>query len=203
MSTQTTETARTVQEEQQLRRRWLRIIILLLILLLLLLLFAGGAYAHSLNLFDLFRKKPSGVVLEPDYPSMSMEFNAEKIIGDDDGEKLEAPTGGGSVEIVFSGKVVVNRGNQSVNLYYENPARSTQNVVVQVIVDAPEEKQYLLAQSGILEPGYRVSTLDMNGDDVTLSPGGYDGRLKLLFYDPETGERAVVDTDIPVTIEVI
>ena len=38
--------------------------------------------------------------------------------------------------------------------------------------------------------------------DSALSEGGYNGKLKLLFYDPETGERAIVDTDIPCTVTV-
>ena len=74
-------------------------------------------------------------------------------------------------------------------------------MVVQVILLNGED-QYLLAQSGILEPGYEVSSLKADANAPKLSAGGYEGKLKLLFYDRETGERAIVDTDIPCVITV-
>ena len=75
------------------------------------------------------------------------------------------------------------------------------NRVVQVILINGED-EYLLAQSGILKPGYQVTNLTADKNAPQLSAGGYEGKLKLLFYDPETGERAIVDTDIPCTVSV-
>lgn len=164
------------------------LVILIIIIILLLLRRCGGS--------------PSGVVLEPDYAQLPTETNAVEI-GDKDDEKLEAPQGGGSVALVYSDQVTLDLAAGTVGLYYQNPSRSTQNVVVQVVVNGSGDDKYLLAQSGVLEPGYMVTSLELNKDSgVTLSAGGYSGSLKLLFYDPETGERAIVDTDIPITITV-
>jgi hypothetical protein len=140
------------------------------------------------------------VVLEPDYAQMAPDAAAETI-PDDDSEKVEVAQGGGSVTISFMDNVEYNLSTGLVTMYYQNPNASTHNVVVQVILISGEN-EYLLAQSGILQPGYQVTSLTADEDAPQLSQGGYNGKLKLLFYDPETGERAIVDTDIPCTVTV-
>lgn len=139
-------------------------------------------------------------VLDPDYAHMEKDPDADKI-QDDSSEKADVPQGGGSVTISFADDVRYSLSTGEVSLYYQNPNASTHNVVVQVIL-LDGENEYLLAQSGILEPGYQVTSLTAVKDAPQLSQGGYDGKLKLLFYDPATGERAIVDTDIPCTVTV-
>ena len=148
------------------------------------------------------QKQPEGPnkVLAPDYPSMDVDKNADKI-PDDESTKADVSQGGGSVTISFTDNVKYSLASGEVSLYYQNPNASTHNVVVQVILTSGED-EYLLAQSGILEPGYQVTSLQAEKDLPALSEGGYNGKLKLLFYDPETGERAIVDTDIPCTVTV-
>ena len=69
---------------------------------------------------------------------------------------------------------------------------------VQVVI-----QDTILVQSGTLQPGKQVTTLNLlAGAEKQLSPGGYDGKLVILFYDEVTGEKAVVNTEIPVTITV-
>ena len=148
------------------------------------------------------QKQPEGPnkVLEPDYNTISKDENADKI-PDDNSTKADVSQGGGSVTISFTDDVKYSLSSGEVSLYYQNPTASTHHVVVQVIIINGED-EYLLAQSGILEPGYQVTTLTAAKDAPQLSEGGYNGKLKLLFYDPETGERAIVDTDIPCTVTV-
>ena len=140
-------------------------------------------------------------VLEPDYPQMTEDPNADTI-PDDDSEKPVVSNGGGSVTISFMDNVTYSLSTGELSLYYQNPNASTHNVVVQVILESGED-EYLLAQSGILTPGHQVTTLQADAGAPQLSVGGYNGKLKLLFYDPETGERAIVDTDIPCTVSVV
>ena len=135
-------------------------------------------------------------VLEPDYPQMTEDPNADTI-PDDDSEKPVVSNGGGSVTISFMDNVTYSLSTGELSLYYQNPNASTHNVVVQVILENGED-EYLLAQSGILTPGQQA-----DAGAPQLSVGGYNGKLKLLFYDPETGERAIVDTDIPCTVSVV
>ena len=141
------------------------------------------------------------VILDPDYPSMGNDPNAETIPDDNSGEKPTVSQGGGSVSISFMDTVTYSAATGQLSLYYQNPRASTHNVVVQVILIHGDD-EYLLSQSGILQPGYQVTSLQADEKAPQLSPGGYDGKLRLLFYDPETGERAIVDTDIPCTINV-
>lgn len=145
-------------------------------------------------------EKGPATVLEPDYAVMTEDAHAETI-ADDNSQKAEVSSGGGSVTISFMDNVQYSLSTGNLSLYYQNPNASTHNVVVQVILTSGED-EYLLAQSGILKPGHQVTTLTADKDAPQLSPGGYNGKLTLLFYDPETGERAIVDTDIPCTITV-
>ena len=140
-------------------------------------------------------------VLEPDYPQMTEDPNADTI-PDDDSEKPVVSNGGGSVTISFMDNVTYSLSTGELSLYYQNPNASTHNVVVQVILESGVH-EYLLAQSGILTPGHQVTALQADAGAPQLSVGGYNGKLKLLFYDPETGERAIVDTDIPCTVSVV
>lgn len=141
------------------------------------------------------------VVLEPDYPSISTDPNATPIEDEPAAEKPVVTQGGGSVTISFMDNVIYSASTGRLSLFYQNPGNSTHNVVLQVILVRGEE-EYLLSQSGVLEPGYQVTSLTAAEDAPQLSPGGYEGKLRLLFYDMETGERAIVDTDIPCTVTV-
>ena len=132
---------------------------------------------------------------------MTEDPNADTI-PDDDSEKPVVSNGGGSVTISFMDNVTYSLSTGELSLYYQNPNASTHNVVVQVILESGED-EYLLAQSGILTPGHQVTALQADAGAPQLSVGGYNGKLKLLFYDPETGERAIVDTDIPCTVSVV
>ena len=151
-------------------------------------------------------RSPSGsddpVVLDPDYPTISQEPNARPIESDATEARPTVSGGGGSVTISFMDNITYNPATGQLSLFYQNPGVSTHNVVVQVIL-VRGEKEYLLSQSGILAPGYQVTSLQADDGAPQLSPGGYGGKLRLLFYDPETGERSIVDTDIPCTVTVV
>lgn len=153
-----------------------------------------------LSLRDGAKDEPA-IVLEPDYASIEVEENAVPLAPAEDDEKPEVVQGGGSVTISFRDGVTYDAATKEVALFYQNPGSSTHDVVVQVILTSGEN-EYLLGQSGLLHAGYEVSKISGAELPVQLKPGGYNGKLKLLFYDPETGERAIVDTDIPTTITV-
>ena len=113
-------------------------------------------------------------------------------------DKLDAPAGGGSVNLMFQDKVTIDLSDNAATLYYGNPSESTQDVLLQIVV-----QDTLIAQSGRIVPGNQVKTLELAEDAAkTLQPGGYDGKLVLSFYNPETGEKATVNTEIPVKITV-
>lgn len=61
-----------------------------------------------------------------------------------------------------------------------------------------EDDEKLEAEEG----GGAVSISYSNEAEISLSAGGYEGKFAVLYYDPDTGEKAVVNTEIPVTITV-
>lgn len=178
-------------------RNKLRIIVVLLLIVIILLLIRES-WIHASS---------DAVVLEPDYPLIEEEENAEPT--GDDQEKLEADVTGGAVALSYSDQVTYDMAKDMVYLDFTNPGSSTQSMIMQVILygkkneETGKTDEYLLAESGVLKPGNRVEKLNGDKDEqVKLSQGNYSGVIRLLFYNPETGEKAIVNTEIPVEIAV-
>lgn len=185
------EMAATLEEQRDERFdkvRWrYRIVVILLLVAIILLAIRLPA------------KQP--VVLAPDYPLVEQEPNA--FPSKDNETKLEAADNGGAVAIIYSDQVSYDLSDNKLTLQYTNPSNSTAAVIVQIIIYGPNGEEYLLAESGAMVPGYAVTTLDGDMDSsIVLVEGAYSGVMRLLFYNPATGERAIVNTEIPVTITV-
>ncbi len=153
--------------------------------------------AMLVTLWAVFLRDPQ-ITLAPDYAPPKVEDNAEFVGGD--GEKLESSAGGGSVVILFSDGVTVDLSDRKATFSYTNPGESNQNVLVQVVV-----QDTVIAQSGVVEPGHKLTVLDLLEEvqqSIMLSPGVYEGKLSLHFYNPETGEKAVLNSDLPMKITV-
>lgn len=179
-------------------RRDLRLAALLLLIPILLLVIRTGWFKPA---------EDGKVVLAPDYPLIKDEPNSQPT--EDDQQKFEVSENGGAVALNYSDKVEYGLSDQTVTLFFANPGSSTQAVVLQIIVyggvnvDTGKPEEYLLAESGILRPGYYVERLDADLEsNVSLASGVYSGVMRVLFYNEDTGERAVVNTEIPVNISV-
>ncbi len=172
------------EEEKDKKRR------LLLLLLLLLLLIAVGVTIWAL----FFRQAPA---LVPDYAPRQQEQHAEDI-GDSGEEKLTQSKGGGAVSLTYTTQVTISLADGQASLYFANPSRSNQDIVLQIVV-----QDVVLAQSGTISPGKQVTTLDLlEGAADQLSAGGYNGEFVVLYYQPDTHEKTIVNTQIPVNITV-
>ena len=135
--------------------------------------------------------------MTPDYAPLETEAHAE-IIPNDEGGKLEQPKGGGSVSLIYSKDVSVDLSDGNVKLMFANPGKSNQDMVLQIVI-----QEEIIVQSGTITPGNQVTSLDLlDGTAEQLSAGIYEGKFNLLYYDQETGEKAIVNTEIPVTISV-
>lgn len=166
--------------------------------ILILLLGLVTAIAIGVTVWALFFRQPEVSVLAPDYAPQEIEQNAEDM-GDSGKDKLDAPAGGGSVNMNFKDQVAIDLSDNTASLYYGNPSESTQDVLLQIVV-----QDTLIAQSGRIVPGNELKTLNLaEGATDILQPGGYNGKLVLSFYNPETGEKATVNTEIPVNITVL
>lgn len=141
--------------------------------------------------------RDTGQVLSPDYAPQEEERNAETIPGDTE-EKMDNPEGGGSVSLTYSKDVSISLGDKKATLLFANPGKSNQDMVIQIVI-----QDTVIVQSGILKPGNQVTTLNLLDDvEKTLSAGTYEGNFNILYYNPETSEKAIVNTEIPITVVV-
>lgn len=137
--------------------------------------------------------------MAPEFAPIETDENAEAL-SDSDAEKMDHEEGGGAVSLTYSNAVTVSLKEKDISILFQNPSKSTQDIVLQVLVTNGEE-EIVIGQSEKLPAGYMLRNMELL-DTVKLSEGGYNGRFNVLFYDPETGERAMVNTNIPVTITV-
>ena len=164
---------------------------LLILLLLLIAIVAVGISIWAIWFRD------SAPVLAPDYAPQQLEENAEPI-GDDGDEKLSQPEGGGAVGLTYAKEVSISLSDKSATLLFANPTKSNQDMVLQLVID-----DVVILQSGRLEPGNRVTTLTLlDGSEKRLAAGGYNVKFVVLYYDRTSGEKAMVNTEIPVTVTV-
>ena len=176
-------------EKTEKKKDKTRLLILLLLLITLL--------AVCVTVWALFFRD-SGPALAPDYAPQEMEQHAETI-PDDSGEKMDKPEGGGSVSLTYSNKVTIDLSDKAAALYFANPGKSNQDMVIQITI-----QDTVIVQSGTLVPGQQVKLLDLlEGAEKQLSAGGYEGKFVVLYYDQTSGEKAMVNTEIPITINVV
>ena len=135
--------------------------------------------------------EPSGpVVIEPDHPLPPVDENAEAV-EDDDSEKADVSNGGGSVSMIYALDASIRLPDGEITIYFKNPNASSHSVIVDMyIVSGGQE--YLIAQSGLLAPGFGLNKLQLMPAAPSLSEGIYSGLFRLHCYDPVTGEQAMV-----------
>lgn len=163
--------------------------------LLIIFLFIGIVICIALTVWALFFRE--GEQLIPDYAPKETEANAVPVSGDD--STLDVPQGGGGISIEYTSSVTVSLSENKAYLQYTHPKKSTQNIVLCIMV-----KDTVIAKSGLIVPGNRVSELNLlDGAAKKLSAGTYtDAKFKILSYDPETGEKSMVDTEAKITVTV-
>lgn len=163
---------------------------IVIIVLILLLLTTIGITVWALFFRD------TTPTLAPDYAPQEIEDNAEPIEDDNDDEKLQQQQGGGAVSLTYSREVSIDLSDNIVILMFANPSKSNQDMILQIVIEGTA-----IVQSGLLEPGYQVTKLDLL-DNAELSNGTYDGKFVVLYYQKDTREKAMLNTEIPITISV-
>ena len=80
---------------------------------------------------------------------------------------------------------------------YKHPSSSTQDIVLCIEVNGE-----IIARSGTIKPGNQLKTLPLlEGEADKLSEGTYtDANFRVLSYDPQSGEKAMVDTVAKITV---
>ena len=145
----------------------------------------------------LLLSKEEVTVLSPDIAPDNTDKYSEPM---DDGteDKLEEPNGGGAASLAYTKNVTIDLSSEKATMMFGNPSKSNQDIIVQIVI-----QDTVIAQSGLITPGNKVSTLELlPGIKKSLSQGTYIGQYIVLFYDRETGERELVSTEIFINITV-
>ncbi len=172
-------TAETQQEKK--KKKWIIALLLLIAVNLVL-------------CFFLFREN---MTLAPDYAPVDEEQYAQDL-GDGSNEKMQQEKGGGAVSLTYTTAVQIDADKKQASLYFANPSKSNQDIVLQVVVH-----DVVIAQSGKISPGKKVEKLDLIPSGAKqLQSGGYDGEFVVLYYQPDTHEKMIVNTEIPVKVTV-
>lgn len=161
-----------------------------LIVLLLLLI-----TSCSVTIWSVFFRDTTPTIA-PDYAPQEIEPNATPTPEEDqDDEKLEQSQGGGSVTIAYTKDVTIDLSDKMIALNFTNPTRSNQDMIVQLFIHGS-----VVAQTKRLPPGYELRKLELL-NSANLSAGGYEGKFVVSYYNDD-GEKAVVKTEIPLTVKV-
>lgn len=159
-------------------------------------LLVGIVLCLCVTVWALFFREEEPANLVPDHAPPE-ESQAQTIPGDT-GEKLDNPENGGSVSLTYAKEVTVDLSEGTVDLLFANPGKSNMDMVLQILI-----QDTVISQSGTLQPGKQILLMDLlEGSAEKLSVGVYEGLFNVLLYRPETGEKAIVNTEIPVMITV-
>lgn len=172
------------EEEKEKKNKFLLIILIFGIILCLL-----------ITIWALFFR--TGDPISPDYPPQGTEGNQKPIEGDDS-DKMESPEGGGAINVTYGTSVTVDLSDNTVSLYYANPNASNQNVALLIMIG-----DLVIAKTDLITPGNKVTELPLDSYAKSkLQVGGYNAVLTIRSYDPDSGEKAMVDTKGKITVTV-
>ncbi len=171
--------------EKDHQKKTKRLILLLLLITLL---------AVCAAIWALFIRDPD-VTLVPD---CAPEQN-QRPIEDDESKPTDPSESSGAASLTYADTAVIDLSDETASVYFANPGKSDKDMVLQIVI-----RDEVIVQSGRLTPGHEVTILELlDGAAEKLSPGGYNGKFMVVYYDTETGEREVVNTEIPIAVTVI
>ena len=111
---------------------------------------------------------------------------------------VSTPAGGGTVSLTYSDAAGIDLTAGQVTLLFANPEKSGWDASVCLVVGECEA-----ARSDLLAPGEQVTQLPLlDGAEKDMAAGSCSGTLKVSFYHPQTGAKAMLDAEIPVTVTV-
>ncbi len=133
-----------------------------------------------------------------EYAPLEIEPNVTKI--EDDKKKINVPDGGSAVRLSYSNKAKINLEKKEIILNLKNPSVSTEDMILEVFVIS-DNNETIIAKSGRIKPGYGLTSLPLN-DNVIFKAGQYNGKFIIYYYNDDTAEKSIVNTNIPITIDV-
>ncbi len=147
------------------------------------------------------------------------------------GDNLKPNAIGNFVSFQFEQAIDVSLDTGRCRFNFLNPGNSNHDIVVQLhFTDAqairvmgstgrsaeeqaeiesdpsydPETYRTIIAESNAIRPGYQLVDLKLvkHANGATIAPGSYNAMVYLVFYDIKTHNRAMMESQLPVVIEV-
>lgn len=133
----------------------------------------------------------------PDVPENPLPVVDPNVVPDesDTSDKVSSDGGGGSVSLIYTKKAELSLTTQTATIYYKNPNASNHDVVIELYI-VSDGQEYFVGKSGLIPAGSALYQLSVAQMEVILRAGKYEGLYRMSFYNPQTGERAIVDSII-------
>lgn len=126
----------------------------------------------------------------PDYPPQETDPNQTPMEGDPGGT-LEIEEGGAGVNLTYTATATVDLSDGTVKLYYANPSKSTQDMVVSLVL---ENENLVICRSQRITAGNQIRELTLEESaKEKLEVGGYKAKYVVGCYDHDTNEKAIVE----------
>ena len=97
--------------------------------------------------------------------------------------------------MVYTKGVNLSLSSDKATIYYQNPGSSNHSVLLELYI-VSDGVEYFIGKTGLIPAGSAIYELDVSERDASVRPGTYEGLYRANYYEPTTGERAVVASDI-------
>lgn len=172
-----------VDENKYIQVNKMNALLIILLGVLLGLLVAAGLYLIQPK--DVAPTKPL-----PDKQSETIPDDDPYYAEEDSDATEKAAEGGGSVSLVYT--LDATKNGNDIEMMFKNPGNSSHSIVIQMYVE-----NYLIAQSGLIEPGQQLTHLTYTADENLLKSGIYNARYQLYFYSADSDVAVDIDAAIP------
>ena len=162
--------------------------ILLIIAAALVFLCIGGVgYLTILTAMDT-GKEYATIEVDPGQEKVKEEKNVEK-------------NGSNSVSFTFNKNVVISKSNGACILDFVNPSSDSNKIVIELQIVNRAGERVTIATSKAILPGYKLEALQLSDSAYDVLTGTETkGYVVLVPYDSKTEAKALVQTELPVSI---
>ena len=110
-------------------------------------------------------------------------------------ETAQQPVDGGQkvVRMQYTAAAVIDISEGSILVDMTNPGNSTQAMILELYISS-DDGDIKIAESGLIPSGHALPKMQMIENVVILHEGLYHGKFLLSYYDPNTGEKAIVNS---------
>ena len=126
----------------------------------------------------------------------------------DAGARREEPsrpsTDSNLVSFKFERVIEVNLSTGTCVFNFLNPGISNHDVVIELRLVGSDGRRELIAKSGAVPSGYSLADLRLlpANERVQIPVGTFEGYVELAFYDMDTHNRSLMESELPVAVKI-